>query len=136
MREEALRCGKSYRWVDVVSRFGRTDDNGLHGDETAMELPIICDLTPAALRARREDLLAGLAERATGHEETTDGHIFTFNASSETLQMLTAAIDAERQCCRWLRFAVTVEPDGGPITLTLSGPDGAREFLSALFASD
>ena len=29
----------------------------------------------------------------------------------------------------------TVESDDGPITLTLSGPHGSREFLSALFAS-
>ncbi len=93
----------------------------------------MCELTPDALRARREDLLAGLAERATAHEETTGGHVFTFDASSETLRMLTAAVDAERQCCRWLRFTLTVEPDGGPIMLTLSGPAGAREFLSALF---
>jgi len=101
-----------------------------------MDLPIICELTPDALRARREDMLAGLAERATRHQETAEGHVFTFDPSSETLKLLTAVVDAERQCCRWLRFAVVVEPDGGPITLTLSGPDGARQFLSALFTSD
>jgi hypothetical protein len=81
-------------------------------------------------------MLAGLAERATSHRETAEGHVFTFDPSSETLTLLTAVVDAERQCCRWLRFAVVVEPDGGPITLTLSGPDGARQFLSALFTSD
>ena len=106
------------------------------GGETAMNLPIMCELTPEALRERREEMLARLAEQATKHEETADGVVFTFEPSSDTLKILTAVIDAERQCCRWLRFAVTVEPDGGPITLTLSGPDGSREFLSALFASD
>jgi hypothetical protein len=104
--------------------------------ENAMDLPIICELTPESLRSRRDEVLARLAQRAIKHEETTDGYIFTFVPSSDTLQMLTSVIDAERQCCRWLRFVVTVEPDGGPITLTLFGPDGAREFLSALFASD
>jgi hypothetical protein len=101
-----------------------------------MDLPIMCELTPEALRARRDNVLAGLVQRATKHEETAEGHVFTFDASSEILKMLTAMIDAERQCCRWLRFAVAVEPDSGPITLTLSGPAGAREFLSALFATD
>jgi hypothetical protein len=105
-------------------------------DETAMNLPIMCELTPEALRERREGLLSRLAERATGQEQTVDGYVFTFAPSSDTLKILTAVIDAERQCCRWLRFAVTVEPDGGPITLTLSGPNGSREFLSALFATD
>jgi hypothetical protein len=46
--------------------------------------------------------------------------------------MIARTIDAERQCCRFLHFGVTVEPDGGPITLELSGPSGTREFLSAL----
>jgi hypothetical protein len=81
-------------------------------------------------------VLPRFAARASKHEETADGCVFTFEPSSDTLKMLAAVIDAERQCCRWLRFAVTVEPDGGPITLALSGPDGAREFLSALFAAD
>jgi hypothetical protein len=98
-----------------------------------MDLPIICDLTPDALHARREELLTVLAKRAVGRAETPEGYVFTFHPSSDTLSALAAVIDAERQCCRWLRFAVVVEPDGGPITLTLSGPGGAREFLSSLF---
>ena len=31
-----------------------------------------------------------------------------------------------------LRFQITVEPDGGPIWLELTGPSGTREFLDAL----
>jgi hypothetical protein len=42
------------------------------------------------------------------------------------------AVEAERQCCRFLRFAIVVEPDGGPIALQLSGPTGTRAFLSGL----
>jgi hypothetical protein len=98
-----------------------------------MTQPIICALTPDALRQRRDDLLSELAARATSRRDTADGHAFTFAASSETLQAITRVIDAERQCCRWLRFTLDVQPEGGPITLTLSGPPGAREFLSALF---
>ena len=56
-----------------------------------------------------------------------------FAPSSETLQAITDVMNTERQCCRWLRFQVAVEPDHGPMVLTLSGPEGAREFLSALF---
>jgi hypothetical protein len=100
-----------------------------------VNLPIVCELTPEALRARRDRLLPGLAERAIRREETADGYVLTFAASSETLHAIAAVVDAERQCCRWLRFAVAVEPGGGPISLTLSGPDGSREFLSALFDS-
>jgi hypothetical protein len=32
----------------------------------------------------------------------------------------------------FLRFAITVEPDGGPVCLELTGPRGTREFVAAL----
>jgi len=37
------------------------------------------------------------------------------------LANIARAIDAERQCCRVLRFSITVEPDGGPISVELTG---------------
>ena len=42
-------------------------------------------------------------------------------------------IDAERQWCTFLRFALNVESNLGMIALELSGPEGTREFLQALF---
>jgi len=34
-----------------------------------------------------------------------------------------------------LSFTITVSPDGGPITLDLTGPPGTREFLAAMFGT-
>lgn len=96
-------------------------------------LPIVCDLTPEAVRARRAGLLPGLAARAHSRAEIPHGYRLTFVASSDTLRAIVAVLDAERQCCRWLQFQLTVEPDNGPMVLTLSGPEGARDFLAALF---
>jgi predicted RNA methylase len=42
------------------------------------------------------------------------------------------AVDAERRCCRFLRFTLTVEPDEGLFTLDLTGPQGTLEFVTAL----
>jgi hypothetical protein len=99
------------------------------------DLPIVCTLGPAALKARREGLLADLMRRADDHQELTDGHRLRFAAAADTLSLIARAIDAERQCCRFLRFRVTVEPDEGPILLELTGPEGTRGFLTALIAS-
>jgi hypothetical protein len=44
---------------------------------------------------------------------------------------VTQTVEAERHCCRFLRFTITVEPDEGEITLDLSGPPGTREFVAA-----
>jgi hypothetical protein len=58
---------------------------------------------------------------------------FDFDAPmGETLATIARAVEAERHCCRFLRFGITVEPDGGPVFLELTGPAGTREFIGAL----
>jgi hypothetical protein len=42
-------------------------------------------------------------------------------------------IQAERKCCQFLQFHLTVSAAGGPIALELTGPAGTREFLDAMF---
>jgi hypothetical protein len=69
------------------------------------DLPVVCAPTPAALNSRREGPLSDIVR----------------------------TVDAERQCCRVSRFSITVEPDGGSISLDLTGPPGTREFISARF---
>ena len=96
------------------------------------ELPIACTLGPASLKARREGLLADLLRRADRHEELPDGHRLRFHGADDIISAIARAVEAERQCCRFLRFAIAAEPDCGPVTLDLTGPAGTREFLSAL----
>ena len=96
------------------------------------DLPIVCTLSPEALEARREGLLSELLRRSAGHEVLPKGLRLRFPASSETLSSIARAVDAERHCCRFLRFTITVEPDEGPVTLDLTGPEGTREFVAAL----
>ena len=87
--------------------------------------------TPRLIKTRREQLLPGLLADAEAREDLTDGYQLRF-AGAEVLPRLMQVIEAERKCCRFLRFAVTLEPDLGPIWLTVTGPPGTREFLAAL----
>ena len=99
------------------------------------DLPVACTLGPGALAARREGLLSELLQRARAHEELADGHRLSFAPAGDTLALIMKTVEAERQCCRFLRFQITVEPDGGLVSVELTGPSGTREFLSALFES-
>lgn len=94
--------------------------------------PIICSLTPGAFRARREGLLSDLLKRAQSREARPLGHRLQFKPADDTLALIAQTIATERECCRFLRFSITLEPDGGPILLELTGPPGTREF-TALF---
>jgi hypothetical protein len=95
-------------------------------------LPIACTLTDDALRARQNGLLARIASMATNKTTLTTGYRLEFPATSDALTEITAMIDAERQCCRFLRFTLTVEPNLGSIVLELTGPEGTRDFLEGL----
>jgi hypothetical protein len=99
-------------------------------------LPVACTLGPAALKARREGLLSDLLSRADQVTVLPDGYRISFAASNDVLTLIASTIAAERLCCRFLRFQLTVEPDEGPIALELRGPQGTREFLSALVAAN
>ena len=98
------------------------------------DLPVVCTLGPETLKIRRENLLADLLHRVDSHEPLPDGYRLRFAVSGDVLSLITRTIDAERRCCRFLRFQVTVEPADGPVVLELTGPPGTREFVSALFS--
>jgi hypothetical protein len=97
--------------------------------------PIACSLDPSAFATRKAGLLADLARRATTRTPLDDGARLTFTASSETLDLIARAIDAERQCCQFLRFHLTIEPALGAFMLDLTGPAGTQEFLDTLLNS-
>lgn len=76
--------------------------------------------------------LSDLLRRAEGREDLPEGLRLRFAPTSETLATIARAVEAERHCCRCLRFGIILEPDGGPVFLELTGPPGTREFLGAL----
>lgn len=96
------------------------------------ELPIACELTSAELEARRQGLLQEFLARATERVQLSNGFRWRFAPSTEVLMAAVKTIDAERQCCRFLKFVLTTESDGGDVWLEVTGPDGTTEFLSTL----
>lgn len=99
------------------------------------DLPIACSLGPDALRARRDDLLGGLVRRAIDRIDIPNGYRVRFDDAAGILTEIAGVMEAERQCCRFLSFRLTAEPDNGPICLEFSGPSGTKEFLDGLFES-
>ena len=98
------------------------------------ELPIACALTAAELQERRDGLLPGLLARALERHAVSNGYRWRFAPADDLLSALTPVLETERRCCRFLRFVMVAEPDGGPISLEVTGPPGTREFLDQLVA--
>lgn len=95
-------------------------------------IPLACTLDPAGLQARREGLLAQLLERGLSRQRLDSGYRFLFDPDDDLLPLIARVVDAERRCCTFLRFQITVEPAGGPVALDLTGPAGTHEFLAAI----
>ena len=104
------------------------------GKNYMVDLPIACELTPAELQSRGASLLPGLVRRASERVPALNGYRWTFAPAEGLLAEVAQVIAAERRCCRFLRFTVATEPDGGPIHLEVTGPAGTVQFLDQLVA--
>jgi hypothetical protein len=98
------------------------------------DLPVACTLTPADLATRRGALLPGLAARASASTPIDGGRAWRFDFAAGLLAEIAAVVEAEHRCCPFLRFALTVEPGNGPVSLAVVGPAGTVEFLESLLA--
>jgi hypothetical protein len=97
-------------------------------------LPIACTLSPEELRVRRDALLPGLAARAEQIIPISGGVQLQIASSPDAMETIGRIIDAERRCCRFLAFAVSAEPDLGPIIVTVTAPPDAQALLTDLVA--
>jgi hypothetical protein len=97
------------------------------------ELPIACTLGHAPLKARRQDLLGGLLGRAVERLDIPTGYRVRLASEAATLMDIANVIQAERHCCGFLTFRLTVEADAGPIWLKVDGPAGTKGFLAGMF---
>ena len=96
-------------------------------------LPIACSLTGSEFQERRSGLLRKVSEAVLEVKELEDGYAYRFPSEATWINELANLIKFERQCCPFLRFTLRLDPGEGPIWLELSGPEGTKDFLSALF---
>ena len=84
------------------------------------------------MKARQQDLLGGLVRQAVERVDTPNGYRVRFAPADGVLARIGSVVEIERQCCRFLTFRLTNEPDNGAIWLEFSGPPGTREFLAGM----
>jgi hypothetical protein len=97
--------------------------------------PLMCTLSDAEKREREATLLAEFKSVVTAIEELNDGYDFRTPGHEEHLALVTKLIAAERECCPFLTFQLFTEPQMGPLTLRITGPEGAKALVKCTFAS-
>ena len=94
--------------------------------------PIACTLSPAELRAQRDELLPGLVSTALQRIPLPHGVRLVFGATAKRLRQLYAVEQLEKRCCAFLQFDIGLTPGGGALVLDVTGPEGTKQFLESL----
>jgi hypothetical protein len=96
-------------------------------------IPVACTLSDAELREREVRLLARFRSAVIATEELPDGYAFRIPGDDKWIGAVAELIAAERECCRFLTFKLTIAPNIGPVILRVTGPSGTKDFLRMTF---
>lgn len=96
-------------------------------------LPVACSLTNAELQERRRGVLQKLRSAVDEVLETEDGYVYQFPSKAVAITELANLVELEHECCPFLKFRLTVEPGDAPLRLEITGPQGTKDFLAAIF---
>ena len=103
-----------------------------HGSD---DMPKACRLTSAELRERQATLLAQFRSAVIETEELRDGYAFRVPGDDKWIAIIAKMIVAERECCPFLTFELVAQPNMGPVTVRVTGPAGAKEFLKTILCN-
>jgi hypothetical protein len=106
---------------------------GAEAKPSARELPIACGLSGREQCERREELSREVFSGRLSTKELDDGYEFVFPGEAAWGERLAEFVVFERECCLFFTFELLFEPGGGPISLRVRGPEGAKEFAREEF---
>ena len=96
-----------------------------------MPIPLACDLN--AISADERPAHHALAQRLMSFpavvRDLPDGLACQWPATA--YEDVIRFLGYERRCCPFLTITITVSPDGGPLDVALTGPEGTTAFLRA-----
>ena len=97
------------------------------------EVPIACGW--AALTTEQQERQRSLYRRLRADvrevRELDDGYAFRHSPDAALLLTIAEFVANERLCCPFFEFALTVERDGGPVWLCMTGKGEAKRVLEA-----
>jgi hypothetical protein len=99
------------------------------------DIPVACCLSDAELRKRVATLLARFKSAVIATEELPDGYVFRVPGDKKWMSVVWEAIVAERECCPFLTFELTAQPNMGPVSVCVTGPPGTKDFLKTILCN-
>jgi hypothetical protein len=91
---------------------------------------LTCTLTSAEMHERKATIIANLQKEMIEKKELTNGYAFKFNGRDEMVDELSSFIKTERECCSFFNFNLSVAGNKSTAWLELTGPEGAKDFIT------
>lgn len=94
--------------------------------------PIACvpDAIDPAVRDSHFEMATGLLSGSSAIREALPNGV-AFSLPPDSLESVIRFVANERKCCPFMTFDIRVEPNGGPVSLSMTGPAGTREVIEA-----
>lgn len=93
-----------------------------------------CKLTTPELQQRKQTVIASLKAKVVSHKELKNGYLYTFSGSDTVVDELVEFIKTERACCDFFVFNLSISGDKSVAKLEMTGPKGAKEFITTEMA--
>ncbi len=106
------------------------DGEVTHG---GIEIPVACNWAAltAEQQVRQRSLRGQLSADVQEVRELADGYAFRHSPDRGVLLAIAEFVANERLCCPFFEFGLTVEGDGGPVWLRITGEGEAKRVLEA-----
>ncbi len=106
--------------------------------KAAMETPFRCNVGAMTdgQRGRYQTLSQELLNAIQEVREEPDGFSLRLPEDSSTVMKAAEFITLEQLCCPFLSFRLSLAKEKGPLWVTLSGPEGVKDFLRAELGID
>jgi hypothetical protein len=85
-------------------------------------------LTPEE-RVRQHELAQAIAGAKLETKELADGYAFRLQVERVSVTDLAVWVAAERKCCPFFDFEISLGREGGPLWLRLRGAEGVKDFM-------
>jgi hypothetical protein len=99
----------------------------------SIEVSLACNRSAltAVQQERQRALYRLLGADVEEVRELADGYTFRHSPDKSVLLAMVEFVANERLCCPFFEFRITVERDGGPVWLQITGEGEAKRVLEA-----
>lgn len=95
--------------------------------------PVACEVGAIPIDARDRWIETGKAIYAAVEEvlELPDGYALRF--TPEQLMLVAEYVSRDRLCCAFAHWSIVLEQGGGPLWLSMEGPEGTKDLLRQVY---